>query len=140
MSSENLLSSKRLWLELMSSNSEPKHVLHSTTSHEVLAHRSVTDEEKVEAASTCAWETVLDAGEHENTSCCHGRVEEQQGESGTVPEEANDSITMVLLEGISVEGKVRAKNALPAILDLFKDAREQLWRAETLKVKVEFVL
>lgn len=74
--------------------------------------------ETAEAASTSTWDTILDTKESDEEKRDVGTHEGQQVESGTLPEEASESITTVLLTVIANEVKQQVENALNAIMDI----------------------
>lgn len=80
-------------------------------------------------------ETILNSGEHDDVSYDYDmvEVEEQQVEPKTTPDEAEDSISNVVLDVVADNGKQQVENSLVATLKLPEEAFEQLFCAASLK-------
>lgn len=103
--------------------------------HEASARIDGPDKGKVEAATTSAWETVLNEKKIDNAQRDYERVEDHKLESGTAQEDAKNSVETMLQDVIADEVKQRVENALMAILELVKETAEQLFRAANLSVQ-----
>lgn len=91
----------------MSPNSDLEHTQRSKTPRRALAQSYGLAMRKGEDSSRSAWKLALNAEERDDAKPNFGRVEEQQVESGSIQEVANDSISTVLWE--LVAGEVKQK-------------------------------
>lgn len=94
---------------------------------------------KAEAASTSAWESVLNAAEQKDERRNFQSVEEQPVETGTALGVTHDSFATVLQEELADEVKLRVKNTLAAIPDMVGEVVDRFFCAAALTAQCQFV-
>lgn len=85
----------------------------------------------MDATSTSAWETILNAGKRDDPNCDYQRVEEQKEEPKPTLEVEEDSMANAIQEVIADEFKQKMAYALAAIPGHIEEAVEHLFSALT---------